>query len=181
MPEVFAETGCWIALLDSAAQREGQPAPPGKRTQRQVLGLHHSHLGNGADRVPQPRKVEGRAQTCRPRIYRLDTDVKKMADCQDKDPQLIPKFSIDAHAEGLDGLVGPTISKKANDTHLFQPQTTANLTGIRTIDRSESVDARPSGKRSFFRSAPKSRKTRARKKKSGRPAWARRGEQWGLF
>ena len=104
-----------------------------------------------------------------------------MADCQDKDPQLIPKVSIDAHAEGLDGLVGPTISKAKNDTILLQPRTTANLTGMRTIDQSESVDARPSGKRSFFRSAPKSRKTRARKKKSGRPAWARRGEQWGLF
>ena len=107
--------------------------------------------------------------------------MKKMADCQDKDPQLIPKVSIDAHAEGLDGLVGPTISKKANDTLLFQPQTTANLTGIGMIDQSESVDARPSGKRSLFRSPPKPRKSKAKKKKSGRPAWARRGEQWGLF
>ena len=101
--------------------------------------------------------------------------MKKMADCQDKDPQLIPKVSIDAHAEGLDGLVGPTISKKANDTLLFQPQTTANLTGMRTVDQSESVDARPSGKRSLFRSAPKPRKTRARKKKSGRPGGASSG------
>ena len=42
--------------------------------------------------------------------------MEKMADCQDKDPQLIPKVTIDAHAEGLEGLVGPTINKKANDT-----------------------------------------------------------------
>ena len=107
--------------------------------------------------------------------------MKKMADCQDKDPQLIPKVSIDAHAEGLDGLVGSTTSKAKNDTLLFQPRTTANLTGMRTIDQSESVDVRPSGKRRFFGSAPKPRKTRARKKKSGRPAWARRGEQRELF
>ena len=74
-------------------------------------------------------KVAGRRQTCKPRIYRpdlspgsiariycIDTDMEKMADCQDKDPQLIPKVTIDAHAEGLEGLVGPTINKKANDT-----------------------------------------------------------------
>ena len=61
-------------------------------------------------------KVAGRKQTCKLRIYRIDTDMEKMADCQDKDPQLIPKVTIDAHAEGLEGLVGPTINKKANDT-----------------------------------------------------------------
>ena len=126
-------------------------------------------------------KVEGRAQSCKPRIYRIDTDMEKMADCQDKDPQLIPKVSIDAHAEGLDGLVGPSISKKANDTLLFQPQTTANLTGVRMLGQSEAVDVRPSETRGFFRSPPKPRKSKARKKKSGRPAWGRRGEQRGLF
>ena len=126
-------------------------------------------------------KVAGRAQSCKPRIYRIGMDMEKMADCQDKDPQLIPKVSIDAHAEGLDGLVGPSINHKANDTLLFQPQTTANLTGIRMLDQSEPVDVRPSEERSFFRSPPKPRKSKSRKKKSARPAWGRRGEQRGLF
>ena len=79
--------------------------------------------------------VEERARTCKPRIYRIDTDMKKMADCQDKDPQLIPKVSIDAHAEGLDGLVGPTISKKVKlyprDTRAGQAFST--LTGSPTF------------------------------------------------
>ena len=126
-------------------------------------------------------KVAGRKQTRKPGIYRFETAMGKMSDCQDRDPQLIPQVSIAAHAEGLDGLVGTTVSEKANDEKanyvlLFQPQPTANLTGVRMMDQSKSVAVRPSETRGFFRFTPRPRKGK-KKNKAGRHAWARRGEQ----
>ena len=95
-------------------------------------------------------------------------------------------MSIAAHAEGLDGLVGTTTNDKANDKKandkkanyvlLFQPQATANLRGVRIMDQSKPVAVRPSETRGFFRFTPRPRKGK-KKNKSGRHAWARRGEQ----
>ena len=71
-------------------------------------------------------KVAGRKQTRKPGIYRFETAMGKMSDCQVKGPQLIPQVSIAAHAEGLDGLVGTTTNKKAKPT--TRKQTTRKQT-----------------------------------------------------
>ncbi len=49
-------------------------------------------------------KVAGRKQTSKARVGRIETAVGEIADCQDRDPQLIPQVSIDAHPAGPDGL-----------------------------------------------------------------------------
>ena len=90
----------------------------------------------------------------------------------------MPKVSIDAHAAGLDVLVGLTTNKKANDVLLFQPQPAANLTGVGMMGRSKSVTVCSGEIRGLFRSPPKPRKS---KKKSSRPAWTGRGERRGDF
>ena len=120
-------------------------------------------------------KVAGRKQTRKPGIYRFETAMGEIADCQDRDPQPIPQVSIDAHAEDLDGLVGTTVNEKATDLLLFQPQPKANLTGVRMMGQSKSVAVRPSETHGFFRFTPRPRNGK-KKNKSGRTAWARRGE-----
>ena len=49
-------------------------------------------------------KVAGRKQTSKPGVWRIEIAVREIADCQDRDPQLIPQVSIDAHPAGPDGL-----------------------------------------------------------------------------
>ena len=49
-------------------------------------------------------KVAGHRQTSKARVWRIEISVREIADCQDRDPQLIPQVSIDAHPEGPDGL-----------------------------------------------------------------------------
>ena len=49
-------------------------------------------------------KVAVHRQTSKPRVWRIETAVREIADCQDRDPQANPLVSIDAHTEGLDGL-----------------------------------------------------------------------------
>ena len=83
-------------------------------------------------------------------------------------------MSIAAHAEGLDGLVGTTTNKKATDKKandkkanpvlLFQPQATADLTGVRIMDQSKPVDVRPNETRGFFRFTPKPRNGKKKNK-----------------
>ena len=126
-------------------------------------------------------KVAGRKQSCKPRIYRVGTEMDQVADCKDTDPELVPRISVTAKDGGLDGLVAPQISNnKSSEVLVFQPQTTTNLTGVRMLgDDNASIDARQTNSRSFFKSPPKPRKPK--KKKSGRPAWASRGEQRGLL
>ena len=92
----------------------------------------------------------------------------KTSDCQDQNSQPTLHVSIDAHAGGLDGLVGLTINKKANDGLLLQSQATANQTSLRMMGQSESADARPSETRGFSGFPPSLRKCKG---KAVRPAW----------
>ena len=36
-------------------------------------------------------KVAGRKPTSKPRVWRIEISVREIADCQDRDPQLIPR------------------------------------------------------------------------------------------
>ena len=67
-------------------------------------------------------KVENQAQRCKPRIYRVDTGTKKKPAARTRNPQLIPRVSIEALSVGPDGLAAPAVGKRANETRSFQPR-----------------------------------------------------------
>ena len=90
-------------------------------------------------------KVAGRAQRCKPRMYRVDTGMKKIADCQERNPQLIPGVSIVALSAGSEGLVAPAVGKRANETRLFRHRTRASLAGTRMLGHGEPEDASTGG------------------------------------
>ena len=114
-------------------------------------------------------KVADQAQRCKPRIHRVDTGMKKIADCQDKDPQLIPRVSIEALSVGPDGLVAPAVGRRANQIRLFQPRTTANPAGARMLGHREPEDASTGGRPGFSRFRPGHGSAGARIEQSGRP------------
>ena len=114
-------------------------------------------------------KVEDQAQRCKPRTYRVDTGMKKIADCQERNPQLIPRVIIVALSMDPEGLVAPAAGKRANERRSFQPQATASLAGTRMLGHGEPEDASTSKKCSFSRFRPSHGSAGARIERSGRP------------
>ena len=90
-------------------------------------------------------KAADQLQRCKPRKCRVDTGTKKTADCQERNPQLIPGVSIVALSAALDGMVSPAVGKRPNETRLFRHRTRASLVGTRMLGHGEPEDASTGG------------------------------------
>ena len=99
---------------------------------------------------------------------------EEIAGCQERDPQFIPRVSIEALSVGPDGLVAPAVGRRANETAVVSAQDYGGpcqapgcwATGKR---RTASTGGRPG----FSRFRPGHGSAGARVEKSGPAAWLR--------